>query len=138
VRAVERLCRDFEEKTGIRTSFLQTGMDGVSLDAETEINLFRVVQEALGNVRRHAKAGQVSVKIVESHPRIILRVEDDGVGFDVGSGPGRHGGKAHGGGGRHALKGQAPGGEPAHPLRTGQGTRIIADIPSDRGGRHGG
>jgi hypothetical protein len=34
VRAVERLCRDFEEKTGIRTSFLQTGMDGVSLDAD--------------------------------------------------------------------------------------------------------
>jgi signal transduction histidine kinase len=85
LRTVERFCQDFEEKTGIRTRFMQTGMDGVTFDSETEINLFRVVQEALGNVRRHAKASEVSVKIVESHPGIILRVEDNGVGFHVGA-----------------------------------------------------
>ncbi len=138
VRTVERYCRDFEEKTGIRTLFLQTGMDGVSLGAETEINLFRVVQEALGNVRRHAKASEVSVKIVESHPFIILRVEDNGVGFDVGPGISAAMEEKRMGLGSMRERVKLLGGNLRILSAPGQGTRVIAEIPSAPGGNNGG
>lgn len=138
LRTVERFCQDFEEKTGIRTRFMQTGMDGVTFDSEAEINLFRVVQEALGNVRRHAKASEVSVKIVESHPRIILRVEDNGVGFHVGAGMSAAMEEK-----RMGLRGMRErvkllGGNLRIVSAPGQGTRVIVEIPSVRGGNHGG
>jgi PAS domain S-box-containing protein len=135
---VERYCADFQEKTGIRTSFLHTGMEGVVFDAETEINLFRVVQEALGNVWRHAKATEAAVKIVESHPHIIVRVEDNGVGFDVSSGltTAMEEKRMGLGGMRERIK--LLGGDLRVLSAPGQGTRIVAEIPSSRGGRHDG
>jgi signal transduction histidine kinase len=134
--SVERYCADFQEKTGIRTHFLHAGMEGVAFDAETEINLFRVVQEALGNVQRHAKATEAAVKIVESHPHIIVRVEDNGVGFDVSSGlAAAMEEKRMGlGGMRERIKLLC--GNLRVLSSPGQGTRIVAEIPSNRGGRH--
>jgi len=131
---VERFCADFEEKTGILTRFLHTGMEGVVFDAETEINLFRVVQEALGNVRRHSGATEAAVKIVESHPHIIVRVEDNGVGFDVSAGlTAAMEEKRMGlGGMRERVK--LLGGNLRILSTPGQGTRIVAEIPSVRGG----
>ncbi|MEF3697660.1 sensor histidine kinase [Desulfolutivibrio sp.] len=131
---VERFCADFEEKTGIHTRFLHTGMEGVVFDAETGINLFRVVQEALGNVRRHSDATEAAVKIVESHPHIIVRVEDNGVGFDVSAGlTAAMEEKRMGlGGMRERVK--LLGGNLRILSAPGQGTRIVAEIPSVRGG----
>ncbi len=136
LRTVERFCQDFEEKTGIRTRFMQTGMDGVTFDSEAEINLFRVVQEALGNVRRHAKATEVSVKIVESHPRIILRVEDNGVGFHVGPGISAAMEEKRMGLGGMRERVKLLGGNLRIVSAPGQGTRVIVEIPSVRGGNH--
>ncbi len=136
LRTVERFCQDFEEKTGIRTRFMQTGMDGVTFDSETEINLFRVVQEALGNVRRHAKASEVSVKVVESHPRIILRVEDNGVGFHVGAGISAAMEEKRMGLGGMRERVKLLGGNLRIVSAPGQGTRVIVEIPSVRGGNH--
>jgi signal transduction histidine kinase len=48
-----------------------------------EINLYRLIQEGLNNVRKHAAAGRVMIRLVGSHPNIILRIIDDGRGFDV-------------------------------------------------------
>ena len=47
------------------------------------MNIYRIAQEALANIRRHARAHGVSVALVHSHPDLILRIADDGVGFDV-------------------------------------------------------
>jgi signal transduction histidine kinase len=47
------------------------------------MNLYRLVQEGLNNIRRHAAASQATVKLVGTYPNIILRIEDDGKGFDV-------------------------------------------------------
>ena len=82
-QALERLCDDFSRATGIRVVFSGAGLDGVVLGQDVAINLYRIVQEALANVRRHAKARQVSVRLVESFPKIIVRIKDDGQGFDV-------------------------------------------------------
>lgn len=65
--------------------FSSEGMNPVRLDFDTQINLYRILQEALANVRKHSGARNVRVLLVASHPFVILRVEDDGQGFDTQS-----------------------------------------------------
>jgi PAS domain S-box-containing protein len=83
VQALSMHCDDFSEKTGISVDFGSTGVTRLRLDDQTSINLYRLVQEALNNVRKHAEAGHVRVKLVGGFPQIILRIEDNGRGFDV-------------------------------------------------------
>jgi signal transduction histidine kinase len=63
--------------------FNSAGMDKLKLDFDTEINLYRIVQEGLNNIMKHADANQVIIKLVASFPKIILRIADDGKGFNV-------------------------------------------------------
>ena len=61
-----------------------------SLDQEVNNHLFRIVQEALNNVRRHAKATEVNVKIIYAEKTVKLMIQDNGQGFllkDVDSYP---------------------------------------------------
>ena len=53
------------------------------LDFNTEINLYRLIQEALNNVKKHAGADRVTIRLVASFPKIILRIEDNGQGFNI-------------------------------------------------------
>jgi signal transduction histidine kinase len=78
--AVERLAGTFEERTGIRTS-IQTSLREGRLLPEVETVLYRVVQEALTNVIKHAGAEHVSIVITQSESAIRVVVEDDGRGF---------------------------------------------------------
>lgn len=77
------LCEEFAESTGIEVDFQTAGLRNASLESFIEINLYRLIQEGLNNVRKHAAAGRVMIKLVGSHPNIILRIIDDGRGFDV-------------------------------------------------------
>ncbi|MBW1818274.1 MAG: PAS domain-containing protein [Deltaproteobacteria bacterium] len=81
--AIFQYCEDFSEKTGLKVRFNSAGMQGLRLDFDTEINLYRLVQEGLNNVAKHSGADSVTVKLVSAYPSIILRIEDDGKGFDV-------------------------------------------------------
>jgi PAS domain S-box-containing protein len=83
IRALVQYCEDFSARTGIDVAFSSAGIDEIKLDFDTEIALYRLIQEGLNNVRKHAHADNAVVKIVESFPHIILRIEDDGKGFDV-------------------------------------------------------
>jgi signal transduction histidine kinase len=58
-------------------------LEKAELDSDTEINVYRLIQEGLNNVKKHAEARRVVVKLVRAFPNIILRIEDDGRGFDV-------------------------------------------------------
>jgi signal transduction histidine kinase len=84
VQAIQVFCQEFTKRTGIPVDFLAAGVEGVGLDADTAITLFRLVQEGLTNIRKHARASQVTIRLVASHPNLILRLEDDGSGFEVG------------------------------------------------------
>jgi PAS domain S-box-containing protein len=53
------------------------------LPLEIEVNLYRIVQEALNNIAKHAKANNVSVLLNNPEDKIVLVIEDDGVGFDL-------------------------------------------------------
>jgi signal transduction histidine kinase len=83
VRTVYQYCEDFSEATGLKVDFNSAGMDELKLDYHTEINLYRLIQEGLNNVMKHAEARRVSIKLVASFPKIILRIVDDGKGFDI-------------------------------------------------------
>jgi signal transduction histidine kinase len=80
---VFQYCQDFSDRHGVSVDFHATGLDGLILDNDTEINLYRLVQEALNNVKKHADAKHVTVRLIGSSPNIVLRIEDYGRGFDV-------------------------------------------------------
>ena len=72
------------QDTGIDARF-QAETTGERLPAEVETACFRVVQEALTNVLKHAGAGQVRVELRQTAARLHLLVSDDGAGFDLRS-----------------------------------------------------
>jgi len=83
VRTIYQYCEDFSAVNGVTVDFSSAGMNHLKLDFDTEINLYRLIQEALNNVKKHADASCVGIRLVASSPNIILRIEDDGKGFDV-------------------------------------------------------
>ena len=83
VRTIFQHCHDFMARQGIKVDFYTAGLDNLKLDSDTEINLYRLIQEALTNVKRHAHARHVSLRIVASFPNIVMCIEDDGKGFDT-------------------------------------------------------
>ena len=76
-------CANFSKKFAIPIIFTSAGMEKVSLDYGLSINIYRLVQEALNNIKVHAGNCQANVKLVASFPNIILRLEDNGCGFDL-------------------------------------------------------
>lgn len=83
VRTLARYCADFANRSGLVVDFFADGMEGVRLGFETQINIYRLVQESLTNVRKHAQAGLATVRIIRSYPSVIVRIEDDGQGVDL-------------------------------------------------------
>ena len=83
VKTLAHYCHDFSEENEITVDFHSAGMKDLQLDFDTEINLYRLVQEGLTNIKKHADADQVTIKLVVAFPDIILRIEDNGRGFDV-------------------------------------------------------
>jgi PAS domain S-box-containing protein len=78
-----RFCEDFSEQTGISVDFQSAGMGNLNLNYNTKINLYRLLQEGLNNIKKHADAGDVKIRLISSFPNIILRIYDDGRGFDL-------------------------------------------------------
>jgi signal transduction histidine kinase len=79
--ALERLTDNFREQTGLVVDFV-TGLDDEQLPSETATALYRIVQEALTNVVKHAQAGSVSILVTRKNAHVTVVIEDDGVGFD--------------------------------------------------------
>lgn len=83
VRTVYQYCEEISETSQISIDFSAAGLDDLKLPVDLEINLYRLIQEALRNINKHADATSVSIRMVASFPWIILRIEDNGQGFDV-------------------------------------------------------
>ena len=82
VGALRRLVARHGERTGVRASFAATPNDARA-PVEIETACFRIVQEALSNVARHARARHVEVLLRAQDVTLEVTVRDDGVGFDV-------------------------------------------------------
>jgi signal transduction histidine kinase len=82
--ALERLCSTTERRSGLAVrAELGEGLDGLPPDVATAV--YRIVQEALGNVVRHAEARHVGVTAAILSEQLVVTVEDDGRGFSPGS-----------------------------------------------------
>jgi signal transduction histidine kinase len=85
VPALDRLVADFQRNHGIQAAFETSLRARARLPATVETALYRITQEALTNVARHAASQSVSLLLEARHGSINLIVEDDGRGFDVAS-----------------------------------------------------
>ncbi|MBU0704992.1 MAG: GAF domain-containing protein [Chloroflexi bacterium] len=83
VPALTRYAQSCPVRLGFQVDFVTSGMNDQRLPPEVETTLYRITQEALTNVARHADANQVSVLLQRRRGTIILVIEDDGEGFDV-------------------------------------------------------
>jgi PAS domain S-box-containing protein len=83
VRTVRRYCKDFSKRTGHEVDFASVGLEAAELDFDTGIALYRLIQESLNNIEKHAAASQVTIRMAASFPNIMLRIEDNGKGFDI-------------------------------------------------------
>jgi len=83
LKALEIYCEEFSENSGLKVDFQSAGIQTLKLDFDIKIHLYRLIQEGLNNVRKHAAADQATIKLVGASPNIILRIEDNGKGFDT-------------------------------------------------------
>jgi signal transduction histidine kinase len=81
--ALQNYAEKWSERSGIAADFHGGGLEQQRLPPEIETTVYRVVQEALTNVLRHAEAGRVSVIVERRRDHVLVIVEDDGRGFDV-------------------------------------------------------
>ena len=121
--ALERLAETFGQQSGV-TVDIQTSLEPERLPGEVETALYRIVQEALTNVAKHAAAKHVSVVVARRGNAVTATIEDDGRGFgaagETGDGLGLVGMKERVGllGGRLAVE-----------STEGAGTTILAEVP---------
>ena len=80
--ALGSLINEWSERTGVDAHFQAVGLESARFTPEVETALYRVIQEALTNVTRHAQARLVSVVVERRLGGAIVVIEDDGVGFD--------------------------------------------------------
>jgi signal transduction histidine kinase len=79
--AVRSYVAEFEERTGIEVT-AELELDSAELPPALSENVYRILQEALTNVAKHARTGEVRIRLAREGDRLTLRVADRGVGFD--------------------------------------------------------
>jgi signal transduction histidine kinase len=122
VAALEILTREFAEQSGIA---VHHALEPVPLDADAELVVYRLVQEAITNIAKYAKAKQVWVSLSAQGGHVQASVRDDGVGFDISAQPG----SAHGLVGMR-FRVEAEGGTLTLQSTPGQGTLIQVSLPA--------
>ncbi len=80
--AIKRYLSNYKEQYGLKVEFLCFGQQR-RLDSSVEVALFRIVQELVSNVHKHARAKNAVVKIELLRKKINLHVKDDGIGFNL-------------------------------------------------------
>jgi len=125
--AIQRYVETWLQPEGIRSSVVTRGHE--RLPSEVEVALFRITQEAINNITKHAEATNVAIDLQCDGEKCVLRIEDDGKGFDVeeitrvektGRGVGLFGMKE-----RVTLVG----GRCSIESQRGRGTTIVSEVP---------
>ena len=121
---METHINDFREHTGIDTEF-ECAIETSGVSPEAGLGLFRITQEALTNVARHAHAEHVKVSLYRDNGRTVLEISDDGQGFDPDKGP------SHLSGGLLGMRERTRilGGELTIESNPGKGTRVRVSPP---------
>jgi PAS domain S-box-containing protein len=81
--ALQSFVREWSKQFGVETEYQGLDQDGERLPLEVETNLYRIVQEALQNVYKHAEADRVRLLLERHDGVVLLIIEDNGKGYDV-------------------------------------------------------
>jgi len=132
--AVTRHVQEFARLHGITEDTRIEGLDAEPPLPLVEHTVYRVLQEALTNVARHASALGVSVRLVRDETMVELQVGDDGIGFEPDGTPGSETAGMHRGLGLHGMRERAAllGGAVQIESGRGKGTMITARFPVHR------
>jgi PAS domain S-box-containing protein len=128
--SVRQLLEELEERTGVRVD-LEVALDGErSIPKEVELSAYRILQEALNNITRHARAREINVSLVQRDGELALSVYDNGRGFDTARTTGGRGGCGIAG---MQERASLVGGTLDIRSEAFQGTRVVFTAPlSDR------
>ena len=123
--ALEWYFERYTHQTGISVEFDPRDLEQKRFSSEIEITIFRVVQESLTNVARHAGVEKVYVQLVAFQDSLELMIEDEGIGFTL---------EEQKAGSSSGLTGMSERtkllqGEMEIQTRPGQGTRILVRLP---------
>lgn len=80
--SIKYYCAEIAWRNSIAVNCAVSGFLNISLDKDIEINIFRIVQEALTNIVKHSKADAADVNILYSHPFVIVYIADNGIGIN--------------------------------------------------------
>ena len=128
IAALEWMAEDLEKNYGIYTRVEVSGIQP-SFPDEVQILLFRIAQEAMNNIRRHAKASKAVVKLESGHDSIKMTISDNGKGLEI---PGQVNELAKSG--RFGIVGMSErarllGGDLIIKSKPGKGTKVFTQIP---------
>jgi signal transduction histidine kinase len=128
--ALSRLTERWSEASSIAVHTTVTGAPR-PLPPEVEATLFRVAQEALTNVRKHARADRTVLTLSYMHDRVALDTRDDGVGFDPGKAGDVTGSTREGGFGLGTMRERVErlGGTLSIESAPGEGTTLAVELP---------
>ena len=122
--ALRQLATEFTQRTGIAAE-----VDGVELQPRlpsmVETAMFRISQEALNNVAKHARAKHVAISLHAATDRIVLEIADDGIGFDASQAPPD---QRHWGLGTMRERAEEAGIAFALESTPGAGTRVVLEV----------
>lgn len=135
VQSMSEFLERYSEQTGLNVDFSTGGLDGIRFPLETELQLLRIIQEALTNVRKHARASLAWLHIKEGKQAITFTVGDNGEGFMV---------RAPKKGPRHRFglqimreRTERIGGQLTIISTPGNGTRVLIKLPKTALGGEG-
>jgi len=83
LKALEIHCEEASEKGNVKFDFQSSGMFAIDLDRNMEIHIYRLIQEGMNNIHKHAEADRATILLLGSSPNVILHIRDNGRGFDM-------------------------------------------------------
>jgi PAS domain S-box-containing protein len=128
VPALRATCTEFADRTGVSVKLACKPLTA-RLPADTELALYRILQKALENVQKHARARHVTVHLTKGDDMVQLTVKDDGIGFDPDQPPARRKEKSDFGLLRMRERATYVGGALIVKSAPRGGTEIVARIP---------
>lgn len=129
VETLEEFVEQWQDRSGIVADFESEG--AIDLPPAIEVQVLRVVQEALGNVRKHAQARRARVEVIDAEGHLTVTVTDDGLGFDPGA-PRRRDEFPHFGLSTMRERAESLGGTMTIDSKPGGGTRVSVRLPVRR------
>ena len=128
--ALNEIAANWSRETGVEAHVVTAGVPHTLLP-EAQVALLRTAQEALANVRKHARADKVNITLSHMDDRVVLDVLDDGVGFECAPARTALGAQDEGGFGLIAMRERIEllGGTLLVESAPGEGTTLVAQLP---------